>query len=133
MHNQTISPRELRKFGFLFTFVLLGVCGIMLPLATHQPTPLWALVGGIGFLIPAIVRPQWLKLIYIPWMKIGHILGTINTRIILGFIYFFLITPIGIIMRLCKKDPMERTYNKKQASYRKIIAPQPINHMERPF
>jgi hypothetical protein len=75
---------------------------------------------------------MWLKIIYTPWMKFGHILGFINTRIILGFIFFVMITPMGLVMRLMGKDPMCRKLD-GSASYRKISASQTKEHMERPF
>lgn len=73
------------------------------------------------------------RYIYIPWIKFGHALGWVNTRIILGLIYFIMITPMGVIMRRFGYNPMARGYDPKINSYRRVIVPKPIQHMEKPF
>lgn len=133
--NDTLMTdlKQLRKFGFiLITFI--GLLGIALPYWRHHSTPTWPWILNALLLIPTLIQPAWLKAIYAPWMKLGHLLGWINTRIILGLIYFIVITPMGILMRLCGKDPMERLFDKQLVSYRKPIAtPSDPQHMEKPF
>lgn len=51
---------------------------------------------------------QFLKAIYKGWMKFAHVLGWVNTRIILTLVYFLIFTPLATIFRLIGKDPMER-------------------------
>lgn len=133
METQTLSPLLLRKFGFTLSFVFMGLFGLVLPLLLNKPHPLWPWVLAGLFIVPSIVWPKCLQYVYTPWMKVGHILGWINTRIILGVIFFVLITPIGILMRLMGKDAMARAYDKNSESYRKIPPPVAISHMERPF
>lgn len=74
-----------------------------------------------------------MKFLYQGWLKIGHLLGWINTRIILAILFFVLITPLGKILRACGKDPLKKHYDPHLPSYRKIVIPPPINHMEKPF
>jgi len=58
-------------------------------------------IGGIGVAIPVVGHYIiWL------WFKIGHALGWINSKLILGIIYFFFLTPISFLYRLTKKDPL---------------------------
>jgi hypothetical protein len=124
---------ELRKFGFMMAGVLSLGFGLLLPLLLSKPIPviLWEI--SLFFLLFGWLKPAWLKPIYQIWMKIGHGLGWINTRIILGVIFFTLITPIGFIMRFFKQDPLYKCYDPNTISYRKNITRRPINHMERPF
>ena len=130
-HN--VTSEELRKFGLIMAFILIGMIGCVFPyFFEHEVSPLpWAL--GTAFLIAAILVPNRLRLVYTLWMKLGHLLGFINTRIILGIIFFLVITPIGLLMRLMKKDPMNKRWDSTIPSYRKSITPPPIQHMEKPF
>ena len=56
-----------------------------------------------------------------------------NTRIILGVIFFVLITPLGAIMRRFGYNPMARGYDKSATTYRRMTPERPIQHMEKPF
>ena len=133
MENTAIDSTQLRKFGFILALGLMGIFGLLFPYLKENAIPLWPYaIGGI-VLIPTIVQPLWLKVIYTPWMKIGHVLGWINTRLILGIIFYGMVTPMGIVMRLLGKDPMYRKYDKALASYRKKSLQQAPQHMERPF
>jgi len=66
-------------------------------------------------------------------MAVGHALGWINTRIILGILFFVLFSPIGITMKLFGKDPMARKFDKKKESYRIPCSPKNIALMEKPY
>ncbi len=133
MEKITVDRTQLRKFGFILAFGLMGIFGFLFPFLKENALPLWPFaIGGI-VLIPTLIAPLWLKAIFIPWMKIGNVLGWINTRIILGIIFYGLVTPMGIVMRLLGKDPMYRRYDKALASYRKKSIQQPPQHMEKPF
>lgn len=66
-------------------------------------------------------------------MRVGHVLGSINTKIILGIVYYGLITPMGIVMRLMGKDSMHRALAKEATTYRVVRAPRPRQHMRNQF
>jgi hypothetical protein len=124
---------ELRKFGFMMAGILSLLFGLTLPLIFSKPIPLYLWVIGLFFFMLASMKPRWLGPVYHLWMKIGHVLGWINTRIILGIIFFGLITPLGLMMRAFRQDPMLRSYDPTLTSYRKNIPSRSIDHMERPF
>jgi hypothetical protein len=79
------------------------------------------------------IIPQSLKQLHAGWMKIGHVLGLINTRIILGIIYYLLITPMGLVMRLMGKDSMHRAFAKDTDTYRVVRTQRPPHHMQNQF
>jgi hypothetical protein len=133
IETTALTPLQLRKFGLTLSLGLIGIFGLIAPLLLHKSLPTWPFLVGSTILIPTFVQPLWLKWVYNPWMKLGAVLGWINTRIILGIIYFVLITPVGIIMRLCGKDTMQKRLDKNATTYRKINTPQSIKHMEKPF
>jgi len=128
-----VNTQELRKFGLILSSVFMGAFGFLLPILLEKAIPTWPWIVGVIIFIPTLVKPAWLKVIYHPWMKMGHILGWVNTRIILGVIFFGLITPIGLFRRLLGKDALGLTFDQKATTYRSIIPSQGIKHMEKPF
>lgn len=131
--QQNLNPKELRNFGFILSSVFILVFGITLPLLKHQHTPIWPWVISGTLFAFAVLLPKPLQLIYTPWMKLGAVLGWINTRIILGFIFFLIITPIGLILRLVKHDPLNRQIEPNATTYRIKSENQNIQHMEKPY
>ena len=67
------------------------------------------------------------------WVKLGDTLGFINTRIILTLIFFTIILPMGIIMRLIGKLNIQNKMNSKAESYFKVSKERPAKHMENPY
>jgi len=66
---------------------------------------------------PGLARLVFLKPVYIAWMKFVYLFGWVNTRLMLIIIFYLVFTPIGLVMRLCGVDPLERKINKKEKSY----------------
>lgn len=97
-----MSHKQERQFGFLFTAVfVLAAFWPLWPL--HAPNLYW-LAGAGAWLVAATVYPKMLAPLYKVWMAFGHVLGWINARIILGVVFFVVVMPIGLIMRLFGKD-----------------------------
>lgn len=134
MDTPVADKSQLRKFGFILSLGLIGIFGMLLPLIKSHVTPSWPFMIGTLILIPTLIQPLWLKSIYMPWMKLGSMLGWFNTRLLLGILFFGLITPMGILMRFRKQDPMQRSFDKNKSSYR-IISHSERNsqHMEKPY
>ncbi|UVT16984.1 MAG: sxtJ [Nitrospira sp.] len=130
--TQPPTPKELRQFGLLVGAVF-SVIGLW-PVVFRSESPrLWALILGGLLIILGAVLPQSLTQVHRGWMKIGHVLGSINTRIILGIIYYLLITPMGLAMRLMGKDSMRRALAQDADTYRIVRAPRPREHMRNQF
>ncbi len=130
--NQPVDKKELRKFGLLVGAVF-GVIGVWPALFRGEPLRLWAAaVGGTLFLV-GMVLPKALWPIHKGWMWLGHILGWINTRILLGIVFYGLITPIGIAFRLMGKDTMRRAFAQECPTYRVCRTPRPRGHMRYQF
>ena len=122
MNNQkeVIRKEILREFGIIFGLGLPIIIGWFIPtLFGHAPRT-WTLVIGIPTIILSIFYPRVLKLPYKIWIKIGIILGWINSRIILGIVYCVILIPIALIMKLFKYDPLKKKIFKEQISYREI-------------
>lgn len=99
-----MSYRQERQFGFLFAAVFAIVA--FWPLWPLRTPNLYWLVGAGAWLAAALIYPKMLAPLYKAWMAFGHALGWLNTRVILGIVFFLLVTPIGLIMRLLGKDSL---------------------------
>ena len=95
--------------------------------------PLWPWVVGGILTIWAVILPKTLRPVYRVWMAVGHVLGWINSRIILGIVFYIVILPAGGIMRVFRKDPMARGFDAQASTYRVSSSNQSKNHLERPF
>ena len=93
----------------------------------------WALLVGLSLLLPAVLFPAALVWPYKGWMWIGHILGWINTRIILGVIFYLIVTPTGFIRRVLGRDPMGRKLRPDLDSYRVNRQARSALHLKKQF
>ena len=125
--------KQLRSFG-LMVGAIFAAMGLWPVLFRGDDPRLWALVLAGLLVIPALVLPRSLGSVYQGWMVVGNILGWINTRIILGVIFYGLFTPIGLIRRfLLAKDSMLRKFEPEADTYRVVRQPRPSSHMKRQF
>lgn len=127
------GPNELRKFGLVSGFILVVLFGLLLPWLLNYQWPIWPWASWIVLGLWAVVAPSSLFYLYKYWMQFGHVAGWINTRIILGIMFFLLIFPAGIIMRLFATDPLRRKLESDSGSYRIKSPPLEKQHVERPF
>ena len=127
------GARELRKFGLVTGIIIVTLFGLLLPWVFDYPWPQWPwIVTGILWLW-ALIHPESLFVVYRIWLKFGHVAGWINTRIILGIMFYVVFCPAGILMRLMGKDPMARKLDRTVESYRIISAPLDKHHSEKPY
>tara|TARA_Y100000590_G_scaffold385258_1_gene457237 strand:- start:313 stop:717 length:405 start_codon:yes stop_codon:yes gene_type:complete len=111
----SIEKGNDRNFGFVFSIFFL-VIGLF-PLLKGNDIYLWSLIISILFFSISLFRPQILKIPNKLWFKLGLMLGKIISPIVMGIIFFSTVTPIGLIMRLLKKDILNLKMNKKTKSY----------------
>jgi polyferredoxin len=126
------SPRQLRQFGFLVGGIF-GLIGLWPMVWRHQGPRQWALALAVALIVPALVAPRILGPVHRAWMALGEVLAWINTRIILGIVFYGVVTPLGLLMRLFSRDPMRRQFDRAGESYRQPCTPRPATHMLRQF
>lgn len=131
--NQTISPPELKKFGLIWGGLVSGIFGLVLPFLRHYPIPRWPWAVGIFVILWALLSPGTFTWFYRGWLKLGHILGLINTRIILAIIYYGMITPIGLVLKLMGHDPLRLRSDHGLETYRIGSEKNSRDRMEVPF
>jgi hypothetical protein len=106
---------EVRKFGYLFAAVLSIIALYSVYRGTSQWP--WFLAAAAIFLLAGLVAYPVLRPVYIGWMKFAFVLGWINTRILLGLMFFLVFTPIGLILRLTGKDLLDQKIDRSAKSY----------------
>jgi hypothetical protein len=131
MQNE-INTKQLRSFGLTVggIFTVIGIW----PVIFHHGNPRWwAIVVAGCLLIPAVVFPKSLFWIHKGWMAVGHVLGWINTRIILGVVFYVIVTPIGLVRRWLGKDPMGQHLRPDLDTYRVTRKSRPASHLTRQY
>ena len=102
-----------RGFGIVFFVVFLLIA--LYPLLKGSDLRIWSLIISFIFLALGLTKSNLLTPLNKLWFKFGLFLGKIISPLIMGFIFFVVVTPIGIIMRLLGKDLLNLKYNKKKS------------------
>ena len=118
--NHLITNKELRKFGLIVGIIFPLLLGLIIPFIRGYSFAEWTLFVGIPLLITGILKPGLLKLPYEIWISLGHYLGWINSRLILGLVFIFVLQPISIVMRFFRYDPLRKKRVGKK-SYRENV------------
>ena len=99
-----IKRKDNITFGILF-FVFFLIIGLY-PLKSDGAIRIWSVLFSLVFLIVTIIRPNLLTFLNKLWIKFGILLGRIISPIVMGLVFFFVVTPIGVLVRILKKDVM---------------------------
>ena len=110
MDHKDIKIGSNRNFGIVF-FIVFFLISIY-PITQSGNLRVWSLIISIIFLILGILNSNLLYPLNKIWFKFGLLLGKFISPIIMGFIFFFVVTPIGLLMRLLKKDLINLKFNK---------------------
>ena len=102
-----------RSFGIVF-FVVFFIIGLY-PLINDEDLRIWSIVISVIFLILGLANSKILSPLNKIWFKFGIFLGKIVSPIIMGVIFFLVVTPIGLIMRLLRKDLLNLKYNSEHS------------------
>ena len=102
-----------RSFCIVFFIVFLLIA--LYPLINEENFRLWSLVISLIFLVLGLINSQILTPLNKLWFKFGILLGKIVSPIIMGIIFFFVVTPIGFIMRAIGKDLINLKYNNNKS------------------
>ena len=128
-----VDNKELRKFGLIFSSILLVLFELLLPWLKERPLPWWPLYVSVPIVTLALIWPAALRPLYIVWMKFGAVMGFINTRIIMTALFFIILTPIGWLLRALGKNPLVRDFDRSKASYRIPSTTQAKETLEKPY
>ena len=110
-----------RSFGIVFFIVFLVVATY--PLINSSEIRIWSLILSLLFLILGLINSKILTPLNKLWFKFGIFLGKTISPVIMGIIFFFVVTPIGFIMRLLSKDILNLKYNSENSYWIKKTGP----------
>lgn len=116
IHQSKVSNRSSNKsFGIVMAifFFLVG----FFPLLRNHPVRIWALVIAILFLFFAFVFPKALAFLNKIWFQLGLLLHKVTSPLILGIMFFFIITPTGFMRRLLGNNALRESFDKSKKSY----------------
>ena len=99
-----IKRKNNITFGILF-FIFFLIVGLY-PLISNEPIRIWSIIVSLVFLTVTIIKPNLFTFLNKLWIKFGILLGKIISPIVMGLVFFFVVTPIGIFVKILKKDVM---------------------------
>ena len=109
---ENIKLPSNRSFGFVFAalFFLIGIY----PIIYSEELRIWSLIIATLFLFLGAINSKILNPLNFLWFKFGMYLGKIISPLIMGIIFFLVVTPIGLLMKMFKKDLLDLKYNSKK-------------------
>jgi len=128
-----LDAKGLRQFGLMLAGFIAGTFGLLLPWIWGFSLPIWPWIAGGVFLFWSLAAPASIRPIYIGWMRLAMVIGGIINRLLLGIVFYVVIFPMGSIMRMIGKDPMNRAIDRSNKTYRVLTKKAPREHMEKPF
>jgi hypothetical protein len=134
MHDiPELDAKGLRSFALTTGGIVVALFGLLLPWLLELGFPIWPWVLGAVLSVWGLAAPATLRPVYRGWMRFGLLASRITTPIILGIVFYVVIMPMGLVMRLFGHDPMRRKLDTDEASYRVPSKPAPRESVERPY
>ena len=118
-----------RSFGLVFFIVFLLIATY--PLLNDGHLRIWSLIISVIFLVLGLLNSKTLYPLNKIWFKFGIFLGKIISPLVMGLIFFTVVTPIGLFMRLINKDLLSLKFNKKKTYW--IEKNEPKSKMKNQF
>ena len=107
---KNIKTSSNKSFGIVFFIVFVIIS--LYPLVNQEDIRIWSLVIALIFFILALLNSKILTPMNKIWTRFGLFLGNFISPIVMGIIFFFVVTPIGLLMRLFGKDVLNLKKNK---------------------
>ena len=110
MNNIKISSNKSFGIVFFIVFLLIG----LYPLIHYENVRIWSLIISFIFLMLGFLNSSILTPLNLLWYKFGILLGKLISPIIMALIFFLVVTPIGLLMKILRKDILNLRYNTKK-------------------
>ena len=128
-----LDRKGLREFGLTTGAAVVVIFGIFFPWVLDLGWPAWPWIIAAPLWVLALLRPLWLRRVYRAWMHFGLLASRVMTPLVLGIVFFAMISPMAIVRRLFGNDPMQRALDPNRESYRVQSVKSPKEKLERPF
>ena len=119
--TEDIKMGSNKSFGIVFSALFLLIS--LYPLINNENIRIWSLVICIIFLILGLLNSKFLTPLNKLWFKFGIFLGKIISPLVLGIIFFGVVTPTSLLMRLLRKDLLNLKFNKKKSYWNRKEGP----------
>ena len=113
--SENIKISSNRSFGLVFFIVFLLIA--LYPLINNENIRIWSLLLSLIFLILGLLNSRVLTPLNVIWIKFGILLGRFIAPIVMAAIFYFVVTPIGILMRILNKDLLNLKIDLKKETY----------------
>ena len=124
LKNIKSEKTDLRKFGIAVGAILLIIAGFLFwkeKVSFQIFLAIGIILFALGITIPALLKP-----VYLVWMLLATILGWLMTRVILSLLFYVIVTPIGLISRLFRKQFLELRWDRSKDTYWNYRATKPL-------
>ncbi len=126
---KNVKAGSNKSFGIVF-FIFFLIVGIY-PIINQDSIRIWSIVISIIFLILGLINSQILTPLNVLWFKFGMLLGRFVSPIVMGVIFFLVVTPTGVIMKLFGKDLLKLKKNQSKSYW--IIRSEDNSNMKNQF
>lgn len=134
MTKQVASKKQLRIFALIMGALIAFVIGFVLPKFSYWQANYYWWGSLLLLLLIGLIKPRVLIPLYDAWILLGDALARINTFITLLIVWLILFIPIGLIMKVCRYDPLKRSFDHSLKSYRVECQTElEKSSLERPF
>ena len=113
--QKNIKLPSNRNFGIVFFIVFLIIA--LWPILKQNEIRIWSLIISFVFFVLGLNNSKLLTPLNKLWFKFGILLGKIVSPLLMGIIFFLVVTPIGLLMKIFKKDLLNLTFNNKKKTY----------------
>ena len=135
-HNHLIPELDrkgLRDFGLTSGAIVAVIFGLFFPWVLELGLVWWPWILFGVLSLMALAMPMTLQPVYKIWMRFGLIMSKITTPIIMAAVFYLIITPTGLVMKVFSRDPLRRRLSDEESSYRVPSHKAERKRIERPF
>lgn len=111
------SARQLRQFALMLAALLALLAGWLF---WTSPSPTGASAAAVAAAASALLGMFWparMRIVYVAWLAAAFPIGWLVSHLLLAAIYYAVITPVGLIMRICRYDPLQRRFDRQADTY----------------
>ena len=128
-----LDQKGLREFGLTTGAAVVVIFGLFFPWMLDIDWPAWPWIISAPLWVLALIQPMWLRRVYRAWMHFGLLASRVMTPLVLGIVFFVMISPMALIRRIMGKDSLHRTLDPDMTTYRVQSTKSPKEKLERPF
>ena len=127
-----LDRKGLREFGLTTGAIVAALFGLFFPWLLDRPWPVWpwAVFGVLG--LWGLIAPMSLRPVYTTWMRFGLLMSKIMTPLVMGIVFYLVVTPMALVMKVLGKDYMARHFD-DSASYRVPSQKTDAESLKRPY